>query len=174
MAKRATEAQFFEALGRAVVAWQGVEVTTSALFAVMLKAGNEIGARALFYRVGNFAMRIEFLDIAAKFLLAEASEPSELTKRWDGLRGRLFSASDLRNRLAHSEVGEDDQGLKLRPPMLDLSRIDPADVRKGVKAKMAREVTYESVKAAEFQFEVLCHDLHHFRSDIGKAGIGGG
>lgn len=163
-----TEAEFFEAVGRAVVAWQQVEVSACVLFVVLLRAGNEGGARAAFDRVGNFAMRIELLDVAAKYLFAMSKGVGELPKRWEALRGRLFGASDLRNRLAHSELGEDGAGLKLRPQLLDLSRVDPTDLMKAAKAKKAREVDYETVKKAEHLFEALIYDLLAFRQDASK------
>lgn len=166
MTKRATEAQFFEALGRAVVAWQGVEVSSSALFAVLLQAGNEAGARALLDRVGNFSMRVELMDIAAKYLLAFSDDVGDLPKRWEAIRGRLYSSSDLRNRLAHSELGEDSAGLKLRPSLFDLSRVDPNDLKKSATAKRAREVDYATVKGAELQFEKLCDELLGIREDL--------
>jgi hypothetical protein len=125
---RPTEAKFFEAVGRAVVGWQQVELSACGLFAVLLRAGNELGARAAFGRVGNFAMRIELLDVGAKFFFVMSKGVGDLPKRWEGLRGRLFSASDLRNRLAHSELWEDGGGLKLTPQLLDLSRVDPANL----------------------------------------------
>jgi hypothetical protein len=175
---RPTEAEFFEAVGRAVVGWQQVELSACVLFAVLLRAGNEGGARAAFDRVGNFAMRIELLDVAAKFFFATSKGVGDLPKRWEGLRGRLFSASDLRNRLAHSELWEDGAGLKLTPQLFDLSRVDPANLMKSVRSKKAREVDYETAKNAEQLFEVLSYDLAGFRQtaaklEAGWEGLGG-
>ena len=163
-----SESEFFEAVGRAVVAWQGVETIASTLFFVLLRAGNELGARSVFYRVSNFAMRVELLDIAAKYLFQFSERVGDLPERWEGLRSRLFSGSDLRNRLAHSELGEDEIGFKLRPPFFDFSRVDPNKLEKAMLARLGREVDYVTVKGAENLFEMLCHDIYRFRDDVAR------
>ena len=173
--KASTEREFLEAVGRAVVEWQSVEVVSSGLFFILLQARNQAGASALFWRIGNFAMRIEMLDIAAKYLFAPSKRPDELPKRWDGLRARLYSASDLRNRIAHSEIGEEDSGrrtaFKLRAPLLDWSRVDPANLEKGARAMKVREVDYVKLKGAGLLFTELCRDLVYFRMDVEKLKI---
>lgn len=168
-----TGSEFAEAVGRAVIAFTRVETTAANLFSALLKSANPLGAAAVLWRVGNFSMRVELMDVAAKWLFGTFQITGELPARWEALRTRMYAASDLRNRLAHSEVYEDmtEDAFKytLRQPLLDFSRLDPAKLEKTGKAKVARSVDYVTAKGAVGLFEKLSEDLGDLVRDVARA-----
>lgn len=174
MSKRAhsftcTEDEFVAAIGRTIVAYQHLEVTTSALFANLLGARNEVGARGAFYQIVNYSTRIQMMDVAARFL--HLAEPEgKLHKRWEAISSRLWAASNLRNRIAHGELGEvsNEYGSTfiLRQPIMDFSRLDPKDIEKSAKRNATRLVDYNELQRAEHDWDALCSDVHQLSVDL--------
>src|SRR5512140_3323362 len=86
-----TEERFAEDVGRAVIAFQHVETASSALFCELLKSSNPMGARAVFYRLNNFATRIDLMDLSARWLFKIYGDDGALLKRWEAIKGTLWA-----------------------------------------------------------------------------------
>jgi len=160
--------EFAEAVGRAVISWQNVESSSAHLFSHLLVA-RSLGAWGVFYHVKNQSTRIEFLNIAARFLFHSADE-KELHEKWKLLSPRLAAASALRNRMAHFEIDETmtPTGWKftLSPPRLDWSQLDPAQPERWSQRQRQRVLRYSQIKDAWRDFEKLGDDLNDFANEV--------
>jgi hypothetical protein len=57
--------EFYEAVGRALSAWQPIEVNLALLFVALVGAGNFKAAFASFGAAANLSMRMQMLEAAA-------------------------------------------------------------------------------------------------------------
>lgn len=87
--------EFFEAVGRALAAWQAVEVQLPLLYSLIIEAKHAPAAWASFRTIANLNTRLQVIEEAAK---ARTSPHLDAVVM---LCGKLRVASEGRNRLAH-------------------------------------------------------------------------
>jgi hypothetical protein len=160
-----TEKQFFEAVGRVIVGFQDLEGEMSSLFVALMAARNDIGARAAFYHLQNNATRIQLMDIAARWLEL-VDRRGRLRKRWEGVRDRLREASDLRNRVAHSNYYDFGPKRALTKPLMDLSRLEPGKLISHSSKALERQVTYSILRDAIKVWGRLGADVVKLTDDV--------
>lgn len=87
---------FYQTLGRAITAWQHVEVLVYEIAYRLIGPENPRAFSAAFHSAMNFNVRLAMADAAAQITLAEP-----LLAEWKKLRKRTNSRSKERNHLAH-------------------------------------------------------------------------
>jgi hypothetical protein len=162
---KCTEKQFFEAMGRAMAAFQDVESHMGQLFTALIASRNDTAAQAVFYHLQNNSLRIQVMDIAARWLgLADAR--GKLRKRWETVRTKLRDASDLRNRIAHGDYYDFAPHPVLTKPLGDWSKLEPGKLLTHSKKTIERQVTYSMLVKAPDEWWKLCVEMMDLIEDI--------
>jgi len=165
------ENAFYCAIGTAVMGWQAVESQMAYVFTHLLVSRSGFAASAVFYHIKNNKTRLEILDIAARLGLGLRSPKAKaLLSEWQALSKRLKSATDLRNKIAHSMVEDEitNMGCKfsLRPPGDDFSRFDPENPNRSRARAKSRAIDSSTVDGAASQFRQLSSDLNAFAARL--------
>ncbi|MFZ5906984.1 MAG: hypothetical protein ACOYVJ_06190 [Nitrospirota bacterium] len=90
------EAQFYEAIGRALSAWQSVEAQLTPIYIAILGAKNIRAASMSFSSVTSLGARLNMLNAAAR-----NSDNDDLESAVIGLTEKIRKKSQGRNKLAH-------------------------------------------------------------------------
>ncbi len=163
-----TPAEFAEAIGRAVLAWQDVELRCAHLYVWLLDARNAQGAISSISTIHSMTMRSMMLKVAARYLF-QTPEFEDLTEEFEDLMSSMAACSRLRNRLSHSEVAEEltENGwaYKLQTPGIETAA---ASIGKGGGSTRAKSqpLDFPTIKAAEGQFRALAENLHSFEEQL--------
>jgi hypothetical protein len=156
---------FFAAIGAAIVAWQSVEREMAHLFSHLLASRAGLAASAVFYHIKNNKTRLEMLDIAARISLG-FTDRGDLLAEWQALSKSVANASRLRNQIAHSEVDDKltETGFeyKLQQPSFDYSRLDPSNLEKFAKYRLAKTLLPEDIDSVALDFHALSYALNKF------------
>ena len=159
-----TAAEFAEAVGRAVLAWQHVELRCAHLYVWLLDARNAQGALASYHAVHSQNVRTMMLKTAAHYLL-QSPDFEDLSEDFEALAENLGDCSRLRNRLTHSEVAEEmteaGWSFQLKAPAAETA----APVKGRQRQKLA-PLDFAAVSGAESQFRVLAESLHGFEEQL--------
>ncbi|MEQ1578854.1 MAG: hypothetical protein ABL894_14550 [Hyphomicrobium sp.] len=163
-----TAAEFAEGVGRAVLAWQDVELRCAHLYVWLLDARNAQGALTSFHAVHSLNVRAMMLKTAAKHLF-QSPDFEDLSDEFDALIDRLGEQSRFRNRLTHSEVAEEmtDAGWSytLKAPAIETAAAGYVRGGGGGRPKF-QPLDFPSIKAAESHFRSLAEGLHAFEEQI--------
>lgn len=130
----AKSSAFYEAVGRALSAWQPIEVNLALLFVDFVGASNFKAAFASFGAAVSLNARMQMLEAAAN-----AALEGEAAKRFRQFARQVKQASANRNKLAHwmyNAVVDDDGGVD----------IFLADVRKGPVGPDASSVRLSDIR----------------------------
>lgn len=159
-----TAAEFAEAVGRAVLAWQHVELRCAHLYVWLLDARNAQGALASFHAVHSQNVRTMMLKTAAHYLL-QSPEFEDLGEDFETLMDNLGEYSRLRNRLTHSEVAEEmteaGWSFQLKAPAVET--VGPG---KGRQRPKLTPLDFAAVSGAESQFRGLAESLYGFEEQL--------
>ena len=90
----------YMAIGNAVTCWQFVELALCAVFCKVSTCKDEKVASAIFYTLRDFSQKLDICRSAARLSLSG----TPLLKEFNILRGRMRTASELRNNLAHFHI----------------------------------------------------------------------
>lgn len=88
--------EFEQAVGRAITNWQEVEEALCTMFVIISTCSNENVARAIYWTIREFSVKLTIVRNAARIALDE-----EAMGRFTKLRSSLIQASELRNAIAH-------------------------------------------------------------------------
>ena len=164
---QSTPAEFAEAIGRAVLAWQDVELRCAHLYVWLLDARNAQGALTSFHAVHALAVRAMMLKTAAHHMF-QSPDFEDLKEEFDVIMDRLGECSRFRNRLSHSEVAQEttDTGwvYSLKTPAIESAAA--GYVRSGGGRAKALPLDFPAIKAAEGQFRALAESLHGFEEQL--------
>jgi hypothetical protein len=148
---QSTADEFAEAIGRAVLAWRDIEHRSANLYVWLLDARNAQGAITSFYAVHSMTVRAMMLKSAAHCMF-QSPDMEDLSEEFGAVMEQLAECSRLRNRLSHSDVGEEltDDGwsYSLKIPEATAQAIG---IGRGSKVKAA-PLDFPAIKAAEGQF----------------------
>jgi hypothetical protein len=146
-----TPAEFAQAIGRAVLAWRDIEHRSANLYVWLLDARNAQGAITSFYAVHSMTVRAMMLKSAAHYMF-QLPDMEDLAEEFDAVMDQMAECSRLRNRLSHSDVGEelteDGWSYSLKIPEATAQAIG---IGRGSKVKAA-PLDFPAIKAAEGQF----------------------
>src|SRR5580704_13945664 len=90
-------AEFFEALGVAVLRWQYVEAAIFHIFSAVIRGRDHHAVSAVFHAVANLSNRLGMIDAALKVLIPEDPALNE----WERLEKKIRDLSQKRNFLVH-------------------------------------------------------------------------
>lgn len=160
--KRGQVRSFYEALGRAISAWQSVERGLHEVFR-SVAASNRPGAiAAAFFSLTTLRAKLSMTEAAAQFALYG----SPLLKDWDRLAKRIESESRNRNRIAHQVVYVEfhevvkDKRVHLSPEIANATYSLPD------KRKKVQPYTAQRLRQCEKAFRSLARDLQVFSRRI--------
>jgi hypothetical protein len=163
---QSTPAEFAEAIGRAVLAWQDVELRCAHLYVWLLDARNAQGAISSISTVHSMTMKSMMMKVAAKHLF-HSPEFEDLAAEFDELMSTMADCSRFRNRLSHSEVAEEltetGWAYKLQTPAIDAAA---ALLKGGGKRVKAPPLDYPAIRAAEGQFRAIAEGLLGFEEQL--------
>ncbi len=167
-AATSTAAEFAQAVGRAVIGWQDIELRSAHLYVWLLDARNAQGALSSFHAVHSFNVRAMMLKTAARHLF-QSPEFADLSDEFDALMDELGQCSRLRNRLTHSEVAEQltegGWSYSLKAPSIETAAA--GFVLGGGKMRSAPEpLDFKTIKAAEGQFGAIAAALFAFEEQL--------
>lgn len=168
LGSQSTPDEFAQGIGRAVLAWQDVEMRCAHLYVWLLDARNAQGALTSFHAVHSLNVRIMMLKTSARHLF-QSPEFEDLSDEFDALIDSLGEASRLRNRLTHSEVAEEmteaGWAYTLKAPAIETAAA--GFVRAGSKGRpKSAPLDFPTIKAAESQFRTLAEGLHAFEEQV--------
>lgn len=162
-----TAAEFAEGVGRAVLAWHDVEVSCARLYVALLDARNAEGALGSFQAVHSHVVRVSMLKTAARYMF-KSPDFEDLSTDFDAVMDQLAEASRLRNRMTHSEAGEEmtDTGwaFTLQAPPVDTGAA--GSVRAGQARGKSQSLDFAAVRAAEGQIRSLAQGLRAFEEQL--------
>jgi len=168
---QSTAAEFAEAVGRAVLAWQDVELRCAHLYVWLLDARNAQGALTSFHAVHALNVRAMMLKSAAHHMF-QSPDFEDLAEEFANLMDQLGECSRFRNRLTHSEVSEEltDAGwaYALKASALDTAAagfVRGSGSKAGGRTKLP-PIDFPALKAAEGQFRALAEGLHGFEEQL--------
>jgi hypothetical protein len=140
------DCEFYEAIGRALTEWAGIEDRLSWLFGscVDYRAGDENGASAsaglstaIFFSIDGLQARLKMIDnvmtATLEYEYAMDAEQIEIGKglaaRWISIRKQFKDLSERRNRLAHWSVYVTADSAGKRKPILIRTLSDPRNIK---------------------------------------------
>jgi len=116
------ESEFFEALGRAIAAWQNIEVALAYLFAAAMPEPKATRSLIVFDTVQNFRDKLSITDAVLRETLIDAP----CLETWNTMLNKLPRLAKRRNRIPHAHVVQIHVGEKMHlfasPPF---SKIPP-------------------------------------------------
>jgi hypothetical protein len=137
MPTRGQRRSFYEALGRAISAWQEVESGIYEVFRELTASERPGAVAAAFFAMNAFGQKLDMTNAAAHFVLFK----TDLFDTWVNLNDTAQKLYGKRNALAHQVVwvkyGEEqkEQRIFIAPQALDLSRTLPRQRRGGKPPK---------------------------------------
>lgn len=154
--------EFYAALGRAIAAWQLVEMALYELYEAAIVPRRPGAAAAAFHERQQFSSKLEATNMAVRFALLDS--PAALTKTWARLRKLANDKADHRNRFAHFQVREmfderrRENKIVLQPQMFDVRYYA------GLKKKSVYRLN--EIRAATRTFARVARCLSEFRPSI--------
>ncbi len=158
----ASAAEFAEAVGRALLAWQAIEAACAKLFACLVVAHNTQAAITAFYSINGFAQRLIMMKNATR-AFASGGDDDSFEPQITALLERATEATRLRNQLSHSKIIETFQDAAY---VFHLEMPEPAWAG---RSKKGRLLHYPAVRAAEGQFQSLAADIETLTGHLAAA-----
>jgi hypothetical protein len=158
---------FYTELGRAIAAWQVVELGLSFIFLAAVSPKNQGAAGAAFEAVRTTDGKLEMVDAALQATLKKSGTEDELWKKWRSSFNRAKElGKEKRNRFAHYLVLESvddsvptEERVTLNAPFFDAKQL----------LGTARTFRRDDLVKAQLEFYELAQSLLMLAEPVGKA-----
>lgn len=160
--KRGQVRTFYEALGRAISAWQSVERGMYEVFRALAASKRPGPIAAAFFSVTTLRAKLSMTDAAAQFAL----HGSHALKDWNGLLKRIEKESRHRNQVAHQVVYVEFHEV-VKAKRVHLSpEISNTTYALPDKRKKIQPYTAQRLRECQKAFRSLAYDLRAFARRI--------